>query len=246
MSVEERGRTPSLLVVTPCSSHKRPDTDERATAEELETEEGKRAAFRRLARWGYRSQDLYCGRHHLSVLRSLRCLREGIPDGDFGLSIISAGYGALSGSEWIVPYDVTFAGMSRRDAKARAERLGICQQLAERARGYQVALFLLGRDYLEVINAPLGASPIEVYFAPTGAELAGAGVVHVPAGKEQAHRLRTNTRMVKAELFSRFVDLALRDGWGVALTALTHGELVPTPGTVIPFPDRHAVAEAAG
>jgi hypothetical protein len=215
---------PSLLVITPCSASKRPQTEEGASSTELETRDGRRDALCRLAKWRCLARDLYRGRHHLSVVEDIRRLREAIPEGTFRLSIVSAGYGLLDEFDWVVPYDVTFSSMRRSGARARAERLGIRVALAERAAQHDVALFLLSREYLDAIDAPLGAAASEVYFAPPEPHLSGRGVVHVCAGRDEAIRLRSNTRMVKAALFRRFVDRVVEEDWDRAVAALLVGE----------------------
>lgn len=148
-----------------------------------------------------------------------------MPRGHFALTIVSAGYGVVHETEWLVPYDSTFVGLTRAAIRDRAERLRIRETLCEDLSGFDVALFLLGKAYLEAIDAPLAIAPLEVYFAPPAMRITGTGVIHIAAGAREARYLHSNTRMVKVALFERLIDLVLRDGWDAALIALMLGDL---------------------
>lgn len=77
-------------------------------------------------------------------------------DLDADLWIISARYGLISEKTTIIPYDCTFQGISKKEIRAKAERLRIyaklLQLLAENK--YNQTFVILGREYLLSVLDP--------------------------------------------------------------------------------------------
>ena len=68
---------------------------------------------------------------------------------DIDLHIVSAGYGLIPADRRIAPYECTFSGRGRNDLKEWSNELGIPEAFRARmAEPYDLALWLLGDDYL--------------------------------------------------------------------------------------------------
>jgi hypothetical protein len=217
----------SLLVVTPCSATKRRAVPHPPAYEDLVDPDRRAAAFVRLAGAVVPAAELYGGAHHSTVKGAVCRLRRLLPRTRVDVAIVSAGYGVLGEHDPVIPYEATFAGLPRGEAVRRGRELGIRPELARRLATAEVALFLLGEDYLAAIEAPLASAPTELYLASAAAHLDGPGVIKVPAGRVEARRLGVAPRMVKAALFARFVEAVADDGWLAALGRLVAGDLVP-------------------
>src|SRR4051812_44365113 len=73
------------------------------------------------------AEDLYCGQHHVRLMRGVCEARdEGL---DVDLSIVSAGHGIIDGHERLSPYEQTFQGKSNDARRALARTLAIPQTL---------------------------------------------------------------------------------------------------------------------
>ena len=210
-------RPESVLIVTPCSASKRHRATDEPSFEDLVDKDRRAAAFERLANLALPACEMYAGQHHRAVLKAVDRLRSGWPATRIDIVVVSAGYGIIDEHEFIVPYNATFAGLPSAVAIARTERLRIRSALRQRLADYEVGVFLLSERYLDVLEPPFEAAPQELYFAPPGLRLLGKGVLHIPAGVEESGALAVAPRMVRAALFQRFVDLALREAWSETL-----------------------------
>jgi hypothetical protein len=92
--------------------------------------------------------ELYTGQQHLRLMRGISAA-ESAGALSVDLRILSAGYGLIPGDRNIVPYEVTFAGMSGTAIGQWAKYLNIPQAFkALMFRSYDLALVLLGDNYL--------------------------------------------------------------------------------------------------
>ncbi len=230
----------SLMVVTPCSATKKRAVVDPPTYEQLADPVTRAATFARLANALLPAADLYGGAHHLAVMAAVKRLRQWLPQTRIGVAIVSAGYGVVGEHDLIVPYEATFAGLSRSEIARRSAQLGVRAALARRLEGCELAVFLLSEDYLAAVDAPITAATSEVYLTSAASRLDAQGVIHVPAGRNESRLLRVGPRMVKAVIFSRFVDAVAALGWAEAIRRLTAGDLVQgepvrtAAGTVAP------------
>lgn len=214
-------RPESIVVVTTCSARKRCQLPDAPGFDELADDQRRASAFRRFAHLAMPARDLYTGQHHQSVMRTVERLRQAWPSTRVEVIVVSAGYGVIDESDLIIPYDASFAGLAPTIARERARRLGIRQRLQSRLGDHEAALLLLSEVYLSVLDPPLMQARCEIYFASPMVGLAGAGVVHVPAGRDEARRLGIAPRMVRASLFERFVEAATVRGWEPALESVS-------------------------
>jgi len=209
---------PHVLAIGSCTSRKRDDgcphplsLDDFRDARRLREREAALAAWRRPA------GQMYVGRQHTHAVAGIETLRRRFGHGFAELAIVSAGYGLLREDAPIVPYDVTFATMSRGEARAWARHLGVAAAAREACASHPLVVFLLGSRYLEATEPPLAAGGAQRFvFLARPAEttrLAGPGVTIVPAGAGEAAAYREGLVALKGKMFRLFaLGLARSDG----------------------------------
>lgn len=149
------------------------------------------------------ARDLYLGAAHRLVVNAVAKLRT-CPDTQVDLAIVSAGYGLLDEYDLVLPYDASFRG-GRKAARETAQRLRIREQLTDRLSGhYSLALFVLGRVYLDALAPPFNCAR-EIYFSARKV-WASPSVTHVRAGQVEAQALKVSARIVGAMLFDQFAS----------------------------------------
>jgi hypothetical protein len=158
-------------------------------------------------------------------MRAVQRLRVGLPAARIDVAIVSAGFGLVGENDLLSPYDATFVGMSSTEAIQRGRTLAIRSALAQLLPAYEDAIFLLGREYLAAIEAPLATAKREVYLTAQETRLTGPGVVSVPTSKKEALLLGVAPRLAKAEAFARLADAAVAVGWTAAVDRLRRGDL---------------------
>ena len=101
-------RSPSvrLLIVSACTSRKKFAPLDQLTEAELDEPTSRQHGEARLAGYRLPCVEMYTGTSHNFVIDAIKMLR----DNGYSIShfILSAGYGLLSESDPIVPYNVTF------------------------------------------------------------------------------------------------------------------------------------------
>ena len=87
--------------------------------------------------------EMYTGQQHQYLMVGLKQLREihGQPVAD--LHIISAGYGLLSENDVIVPYNITFQNLKKKDILERSNNLQIHEQVETLIEDYDLVFYLL-------------------------------------------------------------------------------------------------------
>lgn len=99
------------------------------------------------------AEAIYAGQQHRRLMRGIEHLCVARPMISTDLWILSAGYGLISGSRAIAPYEATFAGMRRADAQQWSQQLGVPQAFRNLMRQpFDLSLVLLGKDYLHALH----------------------------------------------------------------------------------------------
>ncbi len=207
----------SLLVVTPCSASKRIRVHRPPKYEDLVDRERRHTLLEKHAAVALPAAQLYNGQHHRIVMEAVRRLRKGWPQARVGVALLSAGFGVVAEDDVIVPYDATFVGLPAAEIVQRGRALGIRPALSRLLAGYEAAVFLLGREYLAAIEAPIGSATIELYLTARAVRLIGPRVVCLTASAAEARLLGVAPRVAKAGMFAHLVDVALTVGWSAAV-----------------------------
>lgn len=230
-------RIRSILVVTPCSARKAYRPVDPPTFEDLASPERRANAWERLALQQLPACAMYTGQHHRLVVQTVDRLRRELPDHRIDLAIISAGHGVLGEHDQIIPYEATFAGLSRTEIIRRAGQLALRPILIERLAHYDLGLFLLGRGYLAALDVPLPIGVWQVYVGAVRLLESNSRYLSVRVGRPEARRFGVSPRLAQATWFARFADLVIHDGWNRALT-----DVVRDPSLIVGV---SVVAEAA-
>ena len=158
-------------------------------------------AYMKLPAW-----RMYSGQQHKQLMAGVRVLRAaGV---EVLLSIVSAGYGLLSEHELILPYEVTFAEMSKGSARAWSQQLRIAEAVRQVVLQHSLVVFLLGERYLDSIKPPLLPAEHQRFIFLTRpssvATLSSERVTAVPAGKAEASRWGAGLIALKGRMFRLF------------------------------------------
>ena len=138
-----------VIVVTACTGQKAD-----SSASLLRTRDFARGAthiekhHRRMPDALRRAENLYRGQQHVRLMRGVEAARAA--GWEVQVSIVSAGYGVVSGDKLIAPYECTFKGMSAVERRAWGNRLGLREAVqAALATPAELSVVLLGDDYLD-------------------------------------------------------------------------------------------------
>ncbi|MDS4019674.1 MAG: tRNA-guanine transglycosylase DpdA [Candidatus Competibacter sp.] len=138
-----------LLILTSCTGEKAVRDDRGLTlADFRQGPDHVRTREAELADRLMPAESLYTGLQHARLMRGVRAAHACStlqPE----LWILSAGYGLVPGDRKLAPYEATFLGMKKAEAKAWAVRLGIAPAVRQMlGQPYDLGLVLLGDDYL--------------------------------------------------------------------------------------------------
>lgn len=159
-----------------------------------------------------RARHLYQGRQQEYISDAVDRLRESSDKVD--RVFISAGFGLVDEDMTLPPYDVTFAELNDSEIDARAESLGIQEDLLEHLEGdllYDVVFLALGRDYyrsldLEQVIQALPGSTIGVIFNQEELAAEYDNVVSIPARTPQAKEHETIAVALKGRYLQYFAE----------------------------------------
>ena len=91
---------------------------------------------------------MYTGQQHLRLMHGVKASRANARLA-IEVNILSAGYGLISEDRAILPYEVTFAGMPRRELTSWANQLEVPEQIRKKlSEHYDLGIVLLGDNYL--------------------------------------------------------------------------------------------------
>ena len=198
-----------ILVVDQCSNSKSiPDSSVCFSAAEIDAESLDELRARDGA-VSVPARKLYAGRQQRYVGEAVDSLRAG------GHSVeryfISAGFGIVSESEELPPYDVSFAEMSDSERADRAEKLGLNDRIRELVseEAFDVVFFPLGSAYCTAVNLPdvlseLPAKSIGVTFNQEEIVDEYENVISIPARIEEAKAQETIVVALKGVYLKNF------------------------------------------
>jgi hypothetical protein len=108
-----------------------------------------------LSAWALPARELYTGRQHLYMMKGVDRIRNCFGSSACSVKIVSAGYGLVDEEQLLVPYEATFQKEHPRWIEEQSNRLGIPTAVRKAVVGYDVVLFLLGKEYLISLHPPL-------------------------------------------------------------------------------------------
>jgi hypothetical protein len=161
------------------------------------------------------AEQLYRGQQHVRLMGGVEMARA--LSHRVSVSIVSAGYGVVSGDEPIASYECTFQGMPAHERRAWAGHLSLAKQVdAVLVRQSDVAVVLMGDDYFDACQLSgeilVCAPTVVLCGAKTALRIEPSANVHAVALTENdTRRFACGLVGLKGEVASRLlVQLATR------------------------------------
>jgi hypothetical protein len=206
-----------ILVITSCTGEKAVDSPDQLTLADFRQGRDHVAAREvAMAALLTPAELLYSGMQHQRLMRGVQAARAtaGLV---VDLNIVSAGYGLIPGAKLLAPYEATFIGMKKPEARDWAKQLNLAHDVRQLlAQPYDLGLVLLGDDYLEALaldeGVKLGGPTILFCGKASAARLPDLkGLQPVVLANKDATRFSCGMVGIKGELASRLLErLALR------------------------------------
>lgn len=204
-----------ILVVTSCTGEKKYHPEHQLVQADFLDGKSLRVREKKLAEFLLPAGEMYTGMQHLRLMEGVAALRgAGIT---VDVAIVSAGYGLISETRKIAPYEVTFNSMRGPEIDEWAIRLGIHDALVRTLAGYDLVFFLLGDKYLRAAALrdyrPHQGQTLLFFASGTSRKSlpCGAGIASVELGNADARRFGYGLVGLKGELFRRLASGVTRD-----------------------------------
>ncbi len=143
------------LIVTSCTGEKLFHPGHQLTQSDFVDDSTLIKREKELAEYKTPAGKLYTGMQHQRLMEGVSTLRDRFGKDIVDLYIVSAGYGLISESKEIVPYEVTFNSMTGSEIARWSAQIGIHKDLNALIQDYNLVFFLLGDKYLKAVNLPL-------------------------------------------------------------------------------------------
>ncbi len=195
------------------------------------------------------AEALYTGLQHVRLMRGIQAARTRLalqPE----LWILSAGYGLAPGDRKLAPYEATFLGMKKVEAKMWATQLDIAPTVHRTlSQPYDLGLVLLGDDYLAACQwrtLPTLGGPTLLFCGQRAAQTLPAlpNLHPVVLTNADAKRFACGLVGLKGEVAARLLNrlAANPDDWAAWLTAPE--QILERLASAPPVPTLRGVARA--
>ena len=141
-----------ILVITSCTGRKKYKPTNQLQPEDFLSTERLETRSAELKDFEVPAAKMYIGQQHRYLMAGLRQLREIYGQTVVDLHIISAGYGLLSENDVIVPYNVTFQKLKKKEVLERSSNLQIHEQVETLIKDYDLVFYLLGKEYVQALQ----------------------------------------------------------------------------------------------
>lgn len=206
-----------MLIISSCSAKKRKIGGNKGyiTTLTLSNPERRKYTEERFPELMYPARDLYLGRQHLLVVQGYELLKE-ISDLNVELFILSAGYGLVHSDTPLIPYDVTFSKLSKREQRVRGAFLKIPDRYMQLIKEYDFVIHLLGLDYLNSLNLPpsLPIKPLLIFVGGRSARRLlpkQQNICLFETNKEMCKTHHTTYMALKGKIFLEWAKSVLKD-----------------------------------
>jgi hypothetical protein len=156
------------------------------------------------------AERLYTGDQHRRLMRGVTAARD--QGADVRVWIISARHGLIPGTQWIEPYDETFAGMPRDQRETRHQELRLDEAVGDLLTApFGLALVCLGRDYSGAIGFRRWwyESPVLRFVATPEPGGRCPRYREIAAGAAEAKRYGCGLVGIKGEMAGRVLESGL-------------------------------------
>jgi len=209
-----------ILVITSCTGRKRHKSTNQLNYEDFASSERLQQRTAELEDYKASAVEMYTGQQHLYLMDGLQELRKRYGNDVIDLHIISAGYGLLSEDDVIVPYNVTFQKLKKKEILERSNNLKIHEQIVTLIVDYDLIIYLLGKEYVLSLQLPFEVSNSVVQIFLLGNThknlIPNLPNTHfVAAGSDLARSLGVMGVALKGFVFKKLCEAACRDGFQV-------------------------------
>lgn len=207
-----------ILVITPCTAKKKHEPPNQLQPRDFATPGLLRLRSRRLEEFETPAAQMYTGDGHLHLMNGVKNLRRTFGQGIVDVRIISPGYGLLNEDDPIVPYDYTFDGLGQAGILKIVWKLEIHEEIERLLSSYDLAFFLLSKDYVTACLLPFRVpNSTQVFLVAPGLEHTipadGLYIHAVTAGVELVVQLEgANKFNLKGVVFERLCKAACKRG----------------------------------
>ncbi len=208
-----------ILVITSCTGRKKHKSANQLKCEDFASPERLCQRTAELRDFKDSAVEMYTGEQHRYLMAGLKQLRKSHGQTVADLHIISAGYGLLSENDVIVPYNVTFQKLKKKEILERSSNLQIHEQVEALIEGYDLVFYLLGKEYVQALQLPFKVpnTIVQVYLAAPSWKYVFSKFlpdIHVVcAGRDLAYQIDGATGYnLKGLVFKGLCDAVYRDG----------------------------------
>lgn len=198
-----------ILIIDQCSASKAyDDATEPLTRQEITASPDALLSQHDLN--GIEAGDLYVGKQQRRINTAVQTLIR--KDHDVDRWFISAGFGLVSASDRLPPYDVTFADMSASEIRKRGSQLNVTEDLLTKLTGsstYDVVFLPLGKDYyrsieIDEVLAQISDETLLVLFNREEDATNQENIISIPARTEQAREYGSTVIGLKGTYLKQF------------------------------------------
>ncbi len=210
------------LVITSCTGRKKYKTPIQLQYEDFASSERRRKRTAELKDFEASAAEMYTGQQHLYLMKGLKQVRDVYGPDVIELSIISDGYGLLAEDDVIVPYDVTFQKVKKKEILVRSNKFQIHENVGTLIAGYELVFFLLGKEYVQALQLPfkIPNTVTQIFLAAPSWKYVFSGFlsdIHIVfVGRDFADKLDGATGYnLKGFMFKKLCEAACRDGFQI-------------------------------
>ncbi len=208
-----------ILVITSCTSEKKHKTANQLQPEDFLSVERLAARSAELKSFKTPAAEMYTGRQHRLLMEGLEQIRACYGEKVVDLHIISAGYGLLSESDVIVPYNVTFQNLKTKQLLARSDSLQLHERVETLIADYDLVFFLLGKEYVQALQLPfkIPSTITQIFLAAPSWKYVFSNFlsdIHVVcAGRDLADQFDgANNYNLKGFIFKKVCEVVCHEG----------------------------------
>lgn len=185
-----------ILVITACTAKKKFDRQvdrlNQLQPADFATPGRLNRRTRELERYESPAAQMYTGDGHVRLMNGVENLRRTFGRGIIDVCIISPGYGLLDEETPIVPYDYTFDGLGQDEIRRRSRTLEIHPNVERLLPSYDLAFFLLGKDYVAACQLPFDVqNPAEQIFLVSESDQD-----NIPRNRPHIHSVCVGRRLI--------------------------------------------------
>ena len=180
------------LVITACTARKKHEPPNQLMPADFQPPGRLNRRTRELERYKTPAAEMYTGDGHNRLMNGVKNLRRTFGQGIVDVRIISPGYGLLEEDTLIVPYDYTFDGLGQDEIRRRSKTLEIHRKVKCLLPSYDVAFFLLSKDYVTACLLPFVIqNPAEQIFLVSESD---QGII--PPNRPHIHAVCAGRRLI--------------------------------------------------